>query len=41
MQSIYDWREMQVRTAEDFADSSFVADLDKSGYIDALYNRMQ
>jgi ABC-type nitrate/sulfonate/bicarbonate transport system substrate-binding protein len=39
MQSIYDWREMEIRKPEDFADSSFVGDLDKSGYIDALYAR--
>ncbi len=37
MQSVYDWREMTIRRPEDFADSSFIADLDKSGYIDSLY----
>ncbi|HWG05308.1 MAG TPA: ABC transporter substrate-binding protein, partial [Beijerinckiaceae bacterium] len=37
MQSVYDWREMTIRKPEDFADSSFIADLDKSGYIDSLY----
>jgi NitT/TauT family transport system substrate-binding protein len=39
MQSIYTWREMTIRKPEDFADSSFVAELDKSGYIDGLYQR--
>jgi NitT/TauT family transport system substrate-binding protein len=39
MQSIYDWREMTIRAPSDFADSSFVADLDKSGYIDSLYKQ--
>ncbi|HWG05084.1 MAG TPA: ABC transporter substrate-binding protein [Beijerinckiaceae bacterium] len=37
MQSVYKWREMEIRTPEDFSDSSFVADLDKSGFIDGLY----
>ncbi len=37
MQSVYNWREMEIRKPEDFADSSFIADLDKSGYIDSLY----
>ena len=39
MQSIYNWREMEIRKPEDFADSSFIADLDKNGTIDALYDR--
>jgi NitT/TauT family transport system substrate-binding protein len=39
MQSIYTWREMTIRSPEDFADSSFVAALDKSGYIDSLYRK--
>jgi NitT/TauT family transport system substrate-binding protein len=37
MQSIYTWREMTMRAPEDFIDPSFVAALDKSGYIDSLY----
>ena len=37
MMSVYDYREMQVHAPEDFYDASFVADLDKSGYIDGLY----
>jgi NitT/TauT family transport system substrate-binding protein len=37
MQSIYTWREMTTRAPEDFTDPSFVAALDKSGYIDSLY----
>ena len=37
MQSVYNWREMEIRTPEDFSDSSFVAELDKSGFIDGLY----
>jgi NitT/TauT family transport system substrate-binding protein len=37
MQSIYTWREMTIRAPEDFTDPSFVAALDKSGYIDSLY----
>ena len=37
MQSVYVWREMEIRKPEDFADSSFIAELDKSGYIDGLY----
>jgi NitT/TauT family transport system substrate-binding protein len=37
MQSIYTWREMTIRKPEDFTDPSFVAELDKSGYIDSLY----
>jgi NitT/TauT family transport system substrate-binding protein len=37
MQSIYTWREMTIRKPEDFADSSFIMALDKSGYIDSLY----
>jgi len=39
MQTIYTWREMAIRAPEDFADSSFVADLDSSGYIDSLYKK--
>jgi NitT/TauT family transport system substrate-binding protein len=39
MQSVYTWREMTMRMPEDFADSSFIAALDKSGYIDSLYKK--
>jgi NitT/TauT family transport system substrate-binding protein len=39
MQSVYTWREMAIRAPEDFADSSFVTALDKSGYIDGLYRK--
>ena len=39
MQAVYNWREMEIRTPEDFSDSSFVADLDKSGFIDSLYSK--
>ena len=40
MQSVYTWREMAVGRPEEGAraDSSFVAALDKSGYIDSLYH---
>jgi NitT/TauT family transport system substrate-binding protein len=34
---VYDYRELRKRKPEDFYDSSFVAELDKSGYIDKLY----
>jgi ABC-type nitrate/sulfonate/bicarbonate transport system substrate-binding protein len=37
MQSVYTWREMTSRRPEDFTDPSFVAALDRSGYIDGLY----
>jgi hypothetical protein len=39
MQSIYSWREMTMRNPEDFTDPSFIAELDKSGYIDSLYGK--
>jgi len=39
MQSVYTWREMTSRAPEDFTDPSFVAALDKSGYIDSLYGK--
>jgi NitT/TauT family transport system substrate-binding protein len=39
MQSIYDWREMEIRKPEDFVDSTFISDLDKSGFIDGLYEK--
>ena len=34
---IYDFHEMQQRRAEDFYDSSIIAELDESGFIDDLY----
>lgn len=34
---IYDYHAMNIHKAEDFYDDSFVAELDKSGYIDSLY----
>jgi NitT/TauT family transport system substrate-binding protein len=34
---IYDSHEMRSRKAEDFYDSSFMTELDKSGFIDSLY----
>ena len=37
MHEVYDWRALNLSKPEDFADTSFVADLDKSGYIDSLY----
>jgi NitT/TauT family transport system substrate-binding protein len=37
MQSVYTWREITIHRPEDFTDPSFVAVLDKSGYIDSLY----
>ena len=37
MMSVYSYREMQIHRPSDFYDASFVADLDKSGYIDTLY----
>jgi NitT/TauT family transport system substrate-binding protein len=37
MIEVYDYREMRIHKAEDFYDASFVAELDKSGYIDGLY----
>jgi hypothetical protein len=39
MQSIYTWREIGMRKPEDFTDLSFIAALDKSGYIDSLYKK--
>lgn len=39
MQSVYTWREMTLRKPEDFTNSSFVATLDNSGYIDGLYKK--
>jgi NitT/TauT family transport system substrate-binding protein len=37
MRQIYNWREMEIHPASYFYDASFVAELDKSGYIDGLY----
>lgn len=37
VRSIYTWREMEIHPPEYFIDSSFIAALDKSGYIDGLY----
>jgi hypothetical protein len=37
MMDIYDYREMRLHRPEDFYDTSFVAELDRSGYIDGLY----
>jgi NitT/TauT family transport system substrate-binding protein len=39
MQSVYTWREMTIRKPEDFTDPSFITELDKSGYIDSLYQK--
>jgi NitT/TauT family transport system substrate-binding protein len=36
MIDVYDWREMRLHKPADFYDDSFVAELDRSGYIDAL-----
>lgn len=37
--AVYDYHEMRQHRPEDFYDASFVAALDKSGYIDALYKK--
>ena len=37
MMDVYDYREMRLHQPEDFYDSSFIAELDRSGYIDSLY----
>ncbi len=37
MMDIYNYREMRRHAPEDFYDASFVAELDRSGYIDRLY----
>jgi NitT/TauT family transport system substrate-binding protein len=39
MQTVYTWREMTSRKPEDFTDPSFIAELDRSGYIDGLYKQ--
>jgi NitT/TauT family transport system substrate-binding protein len=36
MMEVYTYREMRIHKPEDFVDASFVAELDKSGYIDGL-----
>ena len=40
VRSIYTWREMQVHPESYFIDPSFIAALDKSGYIDSLYKKV-
>jgi NitT/TauT family transport system substrate-binding protein len=37
MHSVYNWRAFNVSKPEDFEDSTYVAALDKSGFIDSLY----
>ncbi len=37
MMEVYDYREMRLHQPEDFYDASFIAQLDRSGYIDGLY----
>ena len=39
MQKVYTWREITRYKPEEFADASFVTELDKSGYIDSLYKQ--
>jgi ABC-type nitrate/sulfonate/bicarbonate transport system substrate-binding protein len=39
VRSIYTWREMQIHSEAYFIDPSFVAALDRSGYIDGLYRK--
>ena len=39
MQKVYTWREITRHKPEEFADASFVTELDKSGYIDGLYKQ--
>ena len=39
MHMVYDWRALDTSKPEDFADSSYVAALDKSGVIDSLYKK--
>jgi NitT/TauT family transport system substrate-binding protein len=41
MHTVYDWRAFDTSKPEDFADSSYVAALDKSGFIDSLYKTKQ
>jgi ABC-type nitrate/sulfonate/bicarbonate transport system substrate-binding protein len=40
VRGIYTWREMQIHPPSYFIDPSFVAALDKSGYIDRLYQKL-
>jgi hypothetical protein len=37
--SLFTYRELKQSKPEDFYDASFIAELDKSGYIDSLYKR--
>jgi NitT/TauT family transport system substrate-binding protein len=37
--ALYTYRELKQRQPEDFYDSSFMTELDKSGYIDAVYKK--
>ena len=37
MHKVYDWRALDLSKPQDFADSSYIAALDKSGFIDSLY----
>jgi len=39
MMDVYNYREMRVHKPDDFYDASFIAELDKSGYIDGLYKK--
>jgi NitT/TauT family transport system substrate-binding protein len=39
VRQMYTWREMEIHPVSYFLDPSFVADLDKSGFIDSLYRR--
>jgi ABC-type nitrate/sulfonate/bicarbonate transport system substrate-binding protein len=39
MMEVYNYREMRVHKPEDFYDASFIAALDKSGYIDGLFKK--
>jgi hypothetical protein len=37
--ALYTYRELKQRKPQDFYDASFIAELDKSGYIDSVYDR--
>ena len=39
MHKVYNWRAFNISKPEDFEDSSYVAELDKSGFIDDLYKK--
>ncbi len=39
MRTVYDWRALNISKPEDFADPSYVAALDHSGFIDGLYKK--